>query len=129
LARKKPVQRKTLVKKLDKIVGDYIKLRDSYRCVQCGSVDKPSWGHVFSRRSYSTRWDLENGFCQCWSCNFKHSHDNYEYYKWFQDRFGADKFEDLRKRYISSVKYTNLDLQDLYKEMVKKFKELEDSIY
>ena len=126
MAKRKP-SRKTLVKKLDKLVGDFVKLRDDYRCVQCGSTDKPSWGHLFSRRSYSTRWDLENSYCQCWPCNFKHSKDNYDYYWWFQNRFGTEKFNQLRVRYKSSRKLTNVDLQELYEKMLEEYKELEKS--
>lgn len=127
MAKRKP-SRKTLVKKLDKVVGDYIKKRDTYRCVQCGSGDKPSWGHVFSRRSYSTRWDVRNSFCQCWPCNFKHSKDNYDYYKWFQDRFGMDAFDQLRRDYLSAKPFKNFELQELIEEFKAKIEELDKCI-
>ena len=120
---KKP-NRKTIIKKLDKACGDFVKTRDAYTCVQCGSTKSPSWGHIFSRRHYATRWDLENSFCQCWSCNYRHSFDNYDYYKWFQDRFGNAKFEKLRARYKASVKFTTDDLLELLEHFKKEIKNL-----
>jgi len=115
-------KRKTLVKKLDTIVSQIVRTRDEY-CVQCGTPENLTCGHVFSRRSYSTRWALDNCFAQCWSHNFQHSYDNYDYYKWYQDKFGEEKFTELRKQFKAPKRFTTLDLEDLYERMVE-FKDL-----
>ena len=78
----KKTARQRVVKRLDDITSKYIRERDA-KCVQCQSTENLTNGHVFSRRSYSTRWDISkdgNCHCQCWGCNFKHSKDNYDYF-------------------------------------------------
>ena len=124
MARK--ITRKSLIKKLDTLVSKYIRERDQ-KCVQCGKVDTLTNGHVFSRRHYATRWDISskgNCHCQCWGCNYKHSYDNYEYYKWYVDTFGSDRFEELRGEYKQSKKFTNVHLEELYEEIKTKYKKL-----
>ena len=112
-------KRKKIVKKLDAVTSKYIRLRDK-KCVQCLKTESLTNGHVFSRTSYSTRWDIsKDGNChtQCWGCNFKHGRDNYDYYKWYQDKFGVEKFDELRFKFKSSVKYHLADLEELYEEL------------
>ncbi len=124
----KNTRRKRIVKKLDEIVSKYIRLRDK-KCVQCGKKENLSNGHVFSRRAYNTRWDIsENGNChtQCWGCNFSHGKDNYDYYKWYVDKFGQERFEELRLEYRESVKFTTVELEELYEELTKTYKELDE---
>ena len=124
MAKKTPRQR--VVKRLDDITSKYIRERDE-KCVQCLSTDNLTNGHVFSRRSYSTRWDISkdgNCHCQCWGCNFKHSKDNYDYFKWYMHRFGSDQFDDLRFRYKKTKKYTTAELEELYEELTTAYKEL-----
>ena len=112
-------KRKKIVKKLDAVTSKYIRLRDK-KCVQCLKTESLTNGHVFSRTSYSTRWDIsKDGNChtQCWGCNFKHGRDNYDYYKWYQDKFGVEKFDELTFKFKSSVKYHLADLEELYEEL------------
>ena len=124
----KNTRRKRIVKKLDAVVSKYIRLRDK-KCVQCGKQENLSNGHVFSRRSYSTRWDVsEDGNChtQCWGCNFSHGKDNYDYYRWYIDKFGQERFDELRLEYRGSVKFTTVELEELYEELTKTYKELDE---
>ena len=122
-------KRKRLYKRLDDIVSKYIRLRDGY-CVQCGSPDKLTNGHVFSRRHLATRWDISddgNCHCQCWGCNYKHTKDNYDYYKWYTDRFGKKKFEQLRNRYTQITKMNLTELEELLLEVKEKYQSLESN--
>lgn len=72
------VKRKTdLVKKLDKVFSEYIRLKHSNnngycRCISCGKIHY--WkeiqnGHYMSRRYMSTRFDENNCRPQCVACN------------------------------------------------------------
>lgn len=122
----KNIKRKRVVKKLDEVVSKYIRLRDK-KCVQCGKEEKLSNGHVFSRRAYNTRWDVsEDGNChtQCWGCNFSHGKDNYDYYRWYVDKFGQDRFDELRREFKKSVKYTTAELEELYEKLKETYEEL-----
>jgi len=126
LAKKTPRQK--VVKRLDDIVSKYIRERDQ-ACVQCGKKESLTNGHVFSRRAYNTRWDItKDGNChtQCWGCNFRHSKDNYEYFNWYVKKFSQEEFEDLRFKYRETKKYTTLELEELYEEITKAYKELEN---
>ena len=116
MKRKKP-SRKLLVKKLDKAVSELVRERDGC-CVVCGSTYKLGCGHIFTRKNYSTRWDLQNCWCQCWSCNFYHSSvEPWKYFNWFITKFGQDKFDDLYQRHKQVVKFTNYDLEILLEEI------------
>ena len=122
----KNIKRKRVVKKLDEVVSKYIRLRDK-KCVQCGKAEKLSNGHVFSRRAYNTRWDVsEDGNChtQCWGCNFSHGKDTYDYYRWYVDKFGQDRFDELRREFKKSVKYTTAELEELYEKLKETYEEL-----
>ena len=106
---KKP-SRKSLIKKLDELVSKIVRKRNPY-CVQCGSKKQSGAGHVFSRRFYSVRWDLDNVWTQCWSCNYRHKvSDPYLYWKWYQDKFGIEKFNKLavKAHEISHFKESDL---------------------
>ena len=122
----KKTARQRVVKRLDDVTSKYIRERDA-KCVQCQTTENLTNGHVFSRRSYSTGWDIsKDGNChtQCWGCNFKHSKDNYDYFKWYVDTFSKDKFENLRFRYKETKKYTTIELEELYEELTLAYKEL-----
>ena len=115
---KKP-SRKTLIKNLDKAVSEYIRKRDQW-CVQCGSTKNLTNGHIFTRKNYSTRFDISyegNCHCQCWSCNFRHGFDQWEYFKWYIDKFGQEKFDELRRRHKTVRKFKNHELQELLNEI------------
>ena len=115
---KKP-SRKTLVRNLDKAVSEYIRQRDKW-CVQCGTSENLTNGHIFTRKNYSTRFDIsDDGNChtQCWSCNFKHGFDQWPYFRWYIDKFGQEKFDELRRRHKTVQKFKNHDLKELISEI------------
>lgn len=111
--------RKTLVKNLDKAVSEYIRRRDK-RCVQCGTVENLTNGHIFTRKNYSTRWDVFiDGNChtQCWPCNYRHGSDQWPYFRWYIKKFGQKKFDQLRRRHKEVKKYKDFDLEELLKQV------------
>jgi phosphoglucomutase len=122
-------KRKKLYKQLDEVVSKYIRLRDGY-CVQCGNPERLTNGHIFSRRHLATRWDISkdgNCHCQCWGCNYKHTKDNYDYYKWYTDRFGKKKFEKLRDRYTQITKLNLTELEELLLGIKEQYQLLESN--
>lgn len=126
---KKP-NRKTVVKKLDKIFSQYIRARDNNTCIICGTKKRPTNGHLFSRTSYSTRWDELNCHCSCWGCNYKHEYDFYPYQTWFVNKYGQEAYDELHAKFRSLTKFSTpdlLDLIDTYKDKVKKLKESIDN--
>jgi len=114
MARK--ISRKGWVRKLDKLCGDIVKVRDGL-CVCCGSKSSLTPGHLFSRVAYSTRWDLENIYCQCLSCNLRHEYDPYPLTNYFIEIRGRKKLDDLHRRYVTPRKFKDFQLQELYEEL------------
>lgn len=110
----KPVKtksnRKRLIKLLDEAVSQLVIARDK-KCVQCGSKEKLTCGHLFSRGTYSTRWDLLNCNCQCWACNFGHTYDTSKYTKWFLDKYGQEVWDALYLRFHTPRKWTDVDME------------------
>ena len=114
--RTKKTNRKSLVAKLDKVFGDYIKKRDG-KCIVCGTRRGLQCGHLFTRAAYSTRWDEENAWGQCPGCNYRHEFD------WMpmQDAV-ARKMIDVDALYIRHKKVAKLSNGDL-ESMIEHYKE------
>jgi hypothetical protein len=110
------ISRKGWITKLDTIVSHIVIKRDG-KCVVCGSGDQLTCGHVFSRKHFSTRWDLLNCHCQCWPCNYKHVHDTYPYLQWFRNRFSQEVLDQLYEKFNSETHLKAHDLASLYEEL------------
>lgn len=119
------ITRKGWVRKLDKLVGDIVKERD-ITCVTCGTSASPTAGHLFSRVAYATRWDLDNVFRQCVSCNLKQEYDPYPMMKYAINLLGEDKVEELHFKYRHVSKLKTFQLEELYNKLYKENKHLLD---
>ena len=125
----------TLVRKLDTVFSEYIRLRDSkpfgYRvavCISCGQVkpyDQMDCGHFIGRTHMATRFDELNCHCECRSCN-RFSADHMIYYQRnLENKIGKEKLDMLIARGHSTKKWTAWELEILishYKEEVKRMK-------
>ena len=120
--------RKTLVKEADRWFSKYIRLRDG-RCVTCGSQQNLQCGHLFSRKSYSTRWDERNAYAQCAGCNLLHEHDPGPLTSYFLSLYSVEDFNRLHGAYRSPRKFTNADLKHLVEVYKTKVKEIENGNY
>lgn len=122
---KKPV-RSRLVKKLDIVFSQYVRLKNADKngictCVTCGK--KGHWktggiqaGHFMSRKHYSTRWDESNVFPQCVSCNVYNQGMQYKYSLFL----GQATSDLMHKKSQEITKFTTIELQ----EMIKKYTDL-----
>jgi len=122
---KKPTRSK-LVKKLDTVFSQYIRLKDSKdsvgTCVTCGKQDH--WknlqaGHFMSRKHYSIRWDERNVKIQCSGCNVFRYGEQYKYSLYLGDKLSKELLADSRKL----VKFTSDELEEMithYSNEVKK---------
>jgi hypothetical protein len=107
---KKPT-RKSLVRRLDHVFSQYIIERDGH-CVTCGATENLQCGHLFSRIAYSTRWQKNNAFCQCASCNLTHEHDPGPLTLYFMKNYGSEAaYEELHRQYRTTTKLRDADLQ------------------
>ena len=78
--------------------------------------------HIYSRRHYQTRWDIENGICLCTGCHLFTAHkDIQEFADWVKAHYGSTKIEipknkanslffghskDEKKRILENLKKT-----------------------
>ena len=107
------VERKKLIKKLDKVFGDFIKDRDKRVCVVCGSRENIQAGHLFSRNAHSTRWDEKNVYAQCRDCNYKHESHPADFTDFFIEKWGYEEYKKLHKKYHTTRKYKDWELEEL----------------
>jgi hypothetical protein len=63
--------------RLDNILREYVKERDSHTCQTCGChkdstmLGTLDWSHKISRRNLFLRWDERNSIAQCRACHDK----------------------------------------------------------
>lgn len=123
--RKKVATRKSLIRKIDALVFEFVQVRDG-SCVECGSIEKPTTGHVLSRRSFATRWDERNVHLQCWPHNYRAAMTAAAaYHLWFVKKFGVDAFDELYRDWVKGRKFTRLELETVllcWKEKVSSLK-------
>jgi len=127
----KKVSRSKLVKKLDTIFSQYIRLKNSVdemaTCFTCGKVDhwkKLQNGHFQSRKHYSTRWDEVNCQVQCAGCNVFKYGEQYKFSVNLDAKYGQGTAEDLSIKAQQIIKLSNFEIED----MIKKYKNLVDSM-
>ena len=106
-------ERKRLVTRLDNIFSLYIRARDKKCCTRTSRCsDVLQCGHLFTRASYSTRWNILYSFGQCSSCNMKHEYHPEIMIDWFIDKFGLDAFKQGIRDHSQNPKFTNKELQE-----------------
>jgi hypothetical protein len=121
------IKRSTIVKNLDTVFSQYIRLRyaknEIAECVTCGKKDhykKLQCGHFQSRRHYSTRWDENNVGVQCYGCNISNQGQQFLFAK----HLGLELAEEMVLKSKQIVKFSDNDLQDMiqhYKDKLKEF--------
>ena len=129
-SKKKP-SRSKLVKKLDSVFSQYIRLKDSVdgyaTCFTCGKKDhwkKLQNGHFQSRKHYATRWDEQNCQVQCAGCNVFRYGEQFLFAKYLDEKFYAGLSDELYIKSKQIVKFTNSEIED----MILKYKKLLDSM-
>ena len=124
---KKPTRSK-LVKKLDTVFSQYIRLSNADNnknciCVTCNKTffwKEIQAGHFMSRKHYSIRWDERNVKPQCAGCNVFRYGEQYKYSLYLGNKLSEKLLEDSRKL----VKFTNVELEEMiqkYSQRLKKF--------
>lgn len=121
------VSRKSLVKKLDTIFSLYVRLHNAddkgfCKCVTCDTkyhYKDIHAGHFMSRKFYSTRWEEQNVFPQCPSCNLFRFGEQYKFSRYL----GKATSDLMYKKSKEIVKFSNVDLI----EKIEHYKSLVDN--
>ena len=128
---------KKLKRELDTLCSQYVRLRDNYTCVICGTRN-PTWtkgdwtsaecGHLLSRTVSALRFDLRpdgNLHCNCHRCNvthggqhfrFKYTVDQWPYVAWYINKYGMERWEALRREGTESKLWHGGQLEMLIEE-------------
>mgnify|MGYP003635855271 CR=1 FL=1 len=126
---KKKLTRSKLVKKLDNIFSQYIRLSNSKNgnctCVTCGKVG--DWknggmqaGHFMSRKHYATRWNEDNVKPQCIACNMFKAGEQYKFSLYLGGKLSEELLQESRK----IRKFTSDELEEMvvhYSKEVEKY--------
>lgn len=123
---------KQLIKRLDKVFAEYIRIRDSngemFTCCSCGqikSVEQADAGHFINRRWMSLRWHEQNVHAQCRSCN-RFDEGNLSGYMRFMDKkYGSKRVDEMMAMKHESAKWTDEEVNimiDAYRKKIKAFK-------
>jgi hypothetical protein len=123
----KKVSRSKLVKKLDTVFSQYIRLKDADNeiatCFTCGKKDhwkKLQNGHFQSRKHYATRWDEQNCQVQCAGCNVFKYGEQFVFGKNLDEKYYAGFSDELYYKAKQIVKISNYEIE----EMIIKYKNL-----
>ena len=125
----KKLTRSKLVKKLDNIFSQWVRLSNSKNgnctCVTCGKVG--DWksggiqaGHFMSRKHYSTRWDERNVKPQCVGCNMFKAGEQYKFSLYLGQQLSEELLQESRK----IRKFTSDELEEMvvhYSKEVEKY--------
>ena len=121
----KKLTRSKLVKKLDTVFSQYIRLKDSKdgigTCITCGKQDhikNLQAGHMISRKHYSTRWDERNVKIQCVGCNVFRYGEQFKFSLYLGDKLSKQLLADSRV----IRKFTDIELQEMIQHYSDKLK-------
>ena len=127
---KKKLTRSKVVKKLDAIFSQYIRMRKAKNeiatCVTCGKQDhwkKLQAGHFQSRKHYATRWDETNVQVQCAACNVFRYGEQFKFSKWL-DNIKKGLSNELATKAKQIVKFSTAELEEMINIYKNKIKEL-----
>jgi len=110
----KKSKRRAIVRKLDKLWAEIVKIRAGYRCQRCGKKSNNLQAHhICGRRKYSTRWVIENGVALCAACHILVQENFVEASELVKKVLEKEVYEALKKRAEMVIKYTTNELEEL----------------
>lgn len=121
IKKKKAKTRSQLVKELDAVFSQYIRLSESDingygDCVTCG--ERKFWKdaqacHFYSRRYYPTRWHEDNIKFGCYRCNVLLKGNYIEYTKYMLDSYSREFIDELETLAKSGKKISTLEIREM----------------
>lgn len=118
--KKKVEKRIDLHRKAWDLFSKYIRQRDKYTCVTCGSHNDLQAGHFWHG---VLDFDEVNVNCQCKGCNHFKSGNLAPYSIYLINKHGLEIFKDLEKRHYLALGGEYRSDQD-YKDLIDKYKQL-----
>ena len=119
-------KKNSLKKLLDTLWSRAVKILAKERCEYCGSTQYLNSHHIFGRRNFPVRWNVNNGVCLCAKCHqFSSKFSAHQtptlFTDWIKEKRGLEWYSQL----IMMSTVPKLNLSD--KEKIKE--QLEEIIY
>jgi hypothetical protein len=140
---KKLKPRKTVIKNLDKIFSQYIRLRDCRRttqtddqglCITCGKLvhyKQAHCGHFHTRGAMNLRWDERNAHLQCCGCNTYRAGEQAKHALAIESMYDREVLDELmqleRDWKAGNAKVGTGDLRELLEYWKLKLKQLKET--
>ena len=77
-----------LLKQADAVFSRWIRERDGWKCIVCGSTERIQCGHFVPRGRKAVRFDVVNCNAQCADCNWAHNYNPGPYTKALLSKWG-----------------------------------------
>ena len=97
-------------------------------CVTCNRkypINKIQAGHFMSRKHYSTRWDEDNVFPQCYGCNVMQQGQQYLFSKFIDQKYGEGYSDVLLYKSRETVKFSDFEIEEMIQDFTNRLKVLE----
>lgn len=113
--KKKPAnERKKLIAKLDDLVRQVIRLRDTHcSCCKKKLGEDIQVSHFVTRRIHAVRWNLKNVSGSCPGCNLRHNFNPVPYARYMIDTYGKEVLDELFVTKNTVKKLSMSDLRDI----------------
>lgn len=110
---------KITTKKLDDLWSEIVKLEG--KCEKCGSRVNLNAHHIFGRRNFSVRWNLDNGISLCVSCHKFGRHSAHEspmeFANWLIQERGQDWYDVLHFEANKTIR--KIDKESVYRQLLE----------
>lgn len=127
--RKKLRSKKSLFRGADGAFSKFIRQRDGWKCVLCGTTENICNGHLIKRGKLTTRFDEKNCNALCTSCNYLDNHEPHHYVNWFLKKYGQAEFDRLyiQSKEVMDKRMSSLRsyLSDIEMTYTNKYRELD----
>ena len=118
--KKKAVSRSQLVKRLDSVFSQYMRLKDAdsngmVECYTCGAVrhwKEQQAGHFYTRGRHATRWDESNIRVQDYACNIARSGNYIVFTKKMIAEMGMEAVDELEYKSLNGAKISTPELRE-----------------
>lgn len=126
-------ERTVLEKELWDKTALYVKNRDGWKCITCGSEKNPTMSHWIKAGKQIVRYDLRNVACQCSSCNNRNNYYTYFYDNWMNKTYGEKVMQELRQTVIDcdkrngkrTFRWEVVELKEMIADIIVKLEEQE----
>lgn len=114
----KEKSRSKLIKELDHIISEKVKVKAKGKCFKCGRSGN-GVSHYYSRKYIGTRWSMENLDWSCWACHF-HQLEHFKqpgewYHQYMIKKLGDRGFKTLEIQAHAITKFSRQDILLLIK--------------